>query len=109
MRSTPSTCLACVALSFTPASSFLSAGPVASASSRLPLATTSSSGNGVSSSPSRHPLRHAPAAAGAAGGQARGLALRMVAAPEMPTTRAPGTADMDWENLGFEYRDGEHT
>ena len=32
----------------------------------------------------------------------------MVAAPEIPTTKAPGTADMDWENLGFEYRDGEH-
>lgn len=32
----------------------------------------------------------------------------MVAAPEIPTTKAPGTADMDWENLGFEYRDGEY-
>ena len=32
----------------------------------------------------------------------------MVAAPEIPAIKAPGTADMDWENLGFEYRDGEH-
>lgn len=32
----------------------------------------------------------------------------MVAAPEIPATKSPGTADMDWENLGFEYRDGEH-
>lgn len=100
MKPTPSTCLACVVLSFTPASSFLS-GPAASASPRLPWAT-----NGVSSSSPSHPIRHATA--GAAGSQARGLALRMVAAPEISTTKAPGTAGLDWENLGFEYRDGEH-
>lgn len=100
MKPTPSTCLACVVLSFTPANSFLS-GPAASASARLPWATS-----GVSSSSHSHPVRHAPA--GAAGSQARWRALRMVAAPEIPATKSPGTADMDWENLGFEYRDGEH-
>lgn len=99
MKPTPSTCLACAMLSFTPACSFLS-GPAARVSSRLAWSTS-----GASSFSPSHPIRHA--LGGAAGSQARGLALRMVATPEVSTTKAPGTAGLDWENLGFEYRDGK--
>lgn len=81
-----------------------------SLSTRLPWGVSSSSS--VVSHDTRHAAARAaaasPAAAGGGRSRARGLALRMVAAPEMPTTKVPGSAaGMDWENLGFEYRDGE--
>lgn len=108
MKATSSTCLACLTLSVVPVNSFVS-GPVApSISVRLPRW----GGGSSSSSPVTHDTRHAPAAASLAGGagssRALGLALRMVAAPDVSTAKVPGSADMDWENLGFEYRDGEY-
>ncbi|CAM9770525.1 unnamed protein product [Ectocarpus sp. 13 AM-2016] len=88
-------------------SGFVSGPTAASVSARAPWAGARAHGgassSSLSSSSSHHDRRHARAGAGDS--EARGKALRMVAAPEMPTTNAPGTADMDWENLGFEYRD----
>ncbi|CAN0104214.1 unnamed protein product [Scytosiphon promiscuus] len=105
MKQTTATCLACAVLSVAPALGFVvsPAGAVA----RLPWTTPAANDASSSSlsSPRHDTDRPATTTTRAGGVQARGSALRMVATPEISTTKAPGTADMDWENLGFEYRD----
>ena len=109
MKPASSTCLACAVLAFKAASSFITVPATARVSRTRHLSPSASWKDVGRSSSSLHTSSHRRAAAASRAAQ---KLVRMVAAPQSTATtvaaagvRAPGTADLDWANLGFEYRD----
>lgn len=100
MKITPPNCLAYAVLGFiTPVSGFISSGPSITAPSTAHRGIARSTNSG-----------HRAAAAAALGSRRlhQQSPLFMVAAPERQAAdvdATPGSADLDWMNLGFEYRD----
>lgn len=90
MTPTPTACLACAVLAFAPVVTSFVSGPPPVPPSRFSRVRRYSP-------PSPVILSRRPSTAH----------VRMVAAPERATApaREVGSANMDWENLGFEYRD----
>eukprot|EP00904_Undaria_pinnatifida_P004327 jgi/Undpi1/13896/HiC_scaffold_9.g03547.m1 len=113
MKRASSTCLAYAVLAIKTANGFV-AGPVTARVSRSTRHLSSASWTRDGRSSALLPSSHRRRASAAASSRSPQELVRMVAAPPekmvaaavaKASAQAPGTADLDWANLGFEYRD----